>query len=218
VGIHADTLEIIGGELCLAFTDTVDWRKSDHPEDLLTSYADLVRWGQEAGALTDEDAACLLQQAERRPAEANVVLERAIVLREAMYRIFEAVADERSPAPEDLDILNGTLSGALARLRLVPATEGLAWDWADRDRALDRMLWPVVRWAVDLLTSRRLERVGQCPGCGWLFLDHSRNHSRRWCTMEVCGNRAKARRHHERQKERSGRPRACTSGDDRAGA
>jgi predicted RNA-binding Zn ribbon-like protein len=201
MGTHSETLEVVGGELCLAFTDTVDWRKSDHPEELLTSYADLVSWGQDVGILTNEDADHLLQQAQHRPKEANAIFERAIVLREAIYRIFEAAADERPPESRDLDILNGALSEALARLRLVPTGEGFAWDWTDRDDALDRMLWPVVRLAADLLTSQRLGRVGQCPGCGWLFLDSSRNRSRRWCTMEVCGNRAKARRHYERQKK-----------------
>jgi predicted RNA-binding Zn ribbon-like protein len=200
VATHEETLEIVGGELCLAFTDTVDWRKGEHSQDLLTSYADLVAWGRDVGILTDEDADHLLQQAEHRQAEANAVFERAIVLREAIYRIFEAVAGARSPESKDVDILNGALSEALARLQLVPTGEGFAWDWTDREDALDRMLWPVVRLAADLLTSQRLKRVGQCPGCGWLFLDASRNRSRRWCTMEVCGNRAKARRHYERQK------------------
>jgi predicted RNA-binding Zn ribbon-like protein len=200
VATHEETLEIVGGELCLAFTDTVDWRKGEHSQDLLTSYADLVVWGRDVGILTDEGAEHLLQQAKHRQAEANAVFERAIVLREAIYRIFEAVAGERSPESKDVDILNGGLSEALARLQLVPTGEGFAWDWTDPDDALDRMLWPVVRLAADLLTSQRLKRVGQCPGCGWLFLDASRNRSRRWCTMEVCGNRAKARRHYERQK------------------
>jgi len=203
VGIYANALEIIGGELCLAFTDTVDWRKSDHPRELLTSYADLVFWGQDVGILTDEDADHLLQQTKHRQTEANAVLERAIVLRGTIYRIFEAVVNERSPELKDLDILNSVLSEALARLRLVPTVEGFAWDWTDRDDALDRILWPVVRLAADLLTSQRLDRVKQCPGCGWLFLDTSRNRSRRWCTMQVCGNRAKARRHYERTKRQS---------------
>jgi predicted RNA-binding Zn ribbon-like protein len=202
VGIHAHTVDIIGGELCLAFTDTVDWRKSDHPEELLNSYADLVSWGQDVGALTGDEADHLLQQAERRRTEAKAVLERAIALREAMYRVFVAVAVERSPESQDLKMLNGALSETLARLRIIPTAEGLAWNWADPDAALDRMLWPVVRSAADLLTSERLDRVGQCPGCGWLFLDSSRNRSRRWCTMEVCGNRAKARRHYERTRGR----------------
>jgi predicted RNA-binding Zn ribbon-like protein len=203
MGTHASTLEIVGGEICLAFTDTVDWRRSDHPEELLNSYADLVLWGQEVGVLSDEEAELLLRKAMDAPQEAKAVLERAIALREVLYRAFEAVVEDRSPAKEDLDTLSDAVRETLARLHLVSTAEGVAWEWADHDGGLDRMLWPVVRMAADLLTSERLARVGQCPGCGWLFLDGSRNRSRRWCTMEVCGNRAKARRHYERQKQRS---------------
>jgi predicted RNA-binding Zn ribbon-like protein len=171
VGIHANTLDIIGGELCLAFTDTVDWRKSDHPQELLTSYPDLVSWGRDVGALIGAEADRLLQQAEQGPAEAAAVLERAIVLRETIYQIFEAVADDRSPALVDLDVLNGALSETLARLRLVTTPEGLAWDWTDPDYALDRMLWPVVRLAAELLTRGDWTGWANAPpaaGCSWI--------------------------------------------------
>jgi len=203
VGTHATTLEIVGGELCLAFADTVDWRTSEHPEELLNSYRDLVAWGRDVGVLSDEEAGGLLAQAEERPVEADAALGRAIALREALYRILEGLADGRAVAVEDLEVLNGVLSEALARLRLVATPEGVVWAPGDED-ALDRVVWPVARQAADLLTSGRLERVGRCPGCGWLFLDHSRNRSRRWCTMEVCGNRAKARRYYERAKGSGG--------------
>ncbi|MDY6877099.1 MAG: ABATE domain-containing protein [Chloroflexota bacterium] len=200
MGIHAHTLELIGGEVCLAFTDTVDWRKSDHPQELLASYSDLVSWSQDVGILTGEDAERLLQQAKCRQPEAGAVFERAIALRETIYRIFTAIADGQPLAPDDLEMLNDALSEASARLRVVPTMEGFAWDWANRDEALDQMLWQIVRLAAGLLTSEKLDRVKQCPGCGWLFLDQSRNRSRRWCTMKVCGNRAKSHRHYERKK------------------
>jgi predicted RNA-binding Zn ribbon-like protein len=77
------------------------------------------------------------------------------------------------------------------------------WQWAGSPQALDRMLWDVARSSIDLLTSDDLPRVGQCAderGCGWLFLDMSRNHSRQWCNMGGCGNRAKARRHYSKVK------------------
>jgi len=203
VGLHAKTLEIVGGELCLAFTDTVDWRTSEHPEELLNSYGDLVAWGRDVGVLTDQEAEGMLAQAEDRPREADAALERAVELREVLYRILEGVAHGRSPAPEDLEVLNWALAEALARLRLVATPEGVVWACPGED-ALERVVWPVARQAADLLTSRMVDRVGQCPGCGWLFLDNSRNRSRRWCTMEVCGNRAKARRHYERTKGLAG--------------
>ena len=88
----------------------------------------------------------------------------------------------------------------MARSQLVAVEGGYTWVWDEGGRALDSMLWPVARSAADLLTSGELQAVRQCAGraCGWLFLDTSRNRTRRWCDMSVCGNRAKARRHHER--------------------
>ena len=197
---NADILELIGGELCLAFADTVDWRKSDHPRELVADYSDLVSWSQDVDILPAEDAQHLLREAEQRHAEADTALEYAIALRETIYRIFAAIANEESPDSQDLDLFNDALSETLIRLQIVPTSEGFGWDWTSGGESLKRMLWPVVRSAADLLTSQRLDRVKQCPGCGWLFLDTSRNRSRRWCTMRVCGNRAKARRYYERKR------------------
>jgi len=133
---------------------------------------------------------------------ATAVLERAIALREAIYRIFSAISHGRPPQAADLATYNAELSGALAHSRIVSTAEGFAWDWRRAEDALDRMLWPVVRDAAGLLTSEKLDRIGECADdrCGWLFLDVSRNRSRRWCAMEDCGNRAKARRHYERKR------------------
>jgi len=200
MGLHARTLEIVRGELCLAFTDTVDWRASEHPEKLLNSYDDMVAWGKDVAVLEDEEAVGLLAVAKERPDEAAAALERATRLREALYGVLVAVADGQSPATQDLDVLNQVLSNALARMELVATPEGVVWASRGKD-SLERVMWTVARQAADLLTSQRLDRVGQCPGCGWLFLDHSRNRSRKWCTMDVCGNRAKARRHYERTRQ-----------------
>ena len=87
----------------------------------------------------------------------------------------------------------------MAKSSIVRVGERFAWDWTP-ENALDRVLWPVVRDAAELLSGEDLDRVGRCAdaNCGWLFLDTSRNHSRRWCSMKDCGNRAKARRHYQR--------------------
>ena len=83
--------------------------------------------------------------------------------------------------------------------RIVSTKEGFKWDWSE-ELALDRMLWFIARSAADLLTSGNLDRVRQCGDeeCGWLFIDTTKNRSRRWCDMTDCGNRAKARRHYSR--------------------
>lgn len=190
------------GRLGLDFANTADWHASDHPVESLTSYSDLVAWSQQVGILTDHQAQRLLKEAARRSGDAAAVLERAIALREAIYRIFSAISHGRPPQAADLAIFNAELSESLAHSRIVSTAEGFAWDWARAEDALDRMLWPVVHDAAALLTSEELDRVGQCADdrCGWLFFDTSRNRSRRWCSMEDCGNRAKARRHYQRKR------------------
>jgi predicted RNA-binding Zn ribbon-like protein len=199
---HAGNLSLLGGRLCLDFANTIDWRTGEHPQEWLTSYADLVAWSEHAGIVTESEAQHLRDLGARHPTAALAVLEQGIALREAIYRIFCAIADERPPEAEDVATLNNALSEALSRLRVTPAADGFTWHWAPDQDSLDRMLWPVTRSAAELLTSGELSRVRMCAGddCGWLFFDTSRNRSRRWCSMEDCGNRAKARRHYRRQR------------------
>ena len=118
-------------------------------------------------------------------------------MRETIYRIFGALALDEPPQAFDLDQLNAHLSSNLGHLRLVRSRKGFTWSWAEQDESLDRPLGPIARSAADLLTSPHLlERVRQCEGdtCGWLFVDSTKNHSRRWCVMSDCGNVAKVRR------------------------
>jgi predicted RNA-binding Zn ribbon-like protein len=202
-GVKNDvTWKLVGGRPSLDFANTADWHASDHPVEFLTSYSELVAWSQQVDILTDQQGQQLLEEAARRPADATQVLERAIGLREAISRIFSAIKGESQPLAEDLATLNGELHRVLGQSRMVFTEEGFAWDWTGGEGALDRMLWSLVRDTVDLLTSEELGRVGRCADdrCGWLFLDTSRNRSRRWCSMEECGNRAKAHRHYQRSR------------------
>jgi predicted RNA-binding Zn ribbon-like protein len=190
--------------LSLDFVNTVEWRTSEGPEEYLNSYADFVRWGQHTGVLTESHARRLAREASRRPDEAKVALERALDLRETLFRIFSATAAGSRPAGGDLDRFNRELTRALSLLRVAPAEDGYGWEWAADGKGLDRVLWEIVRAAAELLTSGDVKDLRECAGagCGWLFLDTSRNRSRRWCTMGVCGNRAKARRHYEQVKSK----------------
>jgi predicted RNA-binding Zn ribbon-like protein len=192
--------------LCLGFANTMENRLTGHPVERLNSYGDLVAWAREHGILSAQEAEQLAQEAVRRPVEAASTLARAMVLREAIYRIFSAVAAERSPEASDMMTLNIALAGALAVLHIVATEQGFAWAWSRGGVGLERVLWPIILSTVNLLTSNELPAVRECaaPNCGWLFLDTTRNRSRRWCDMLVCGNRAKARRHYERTKQAAG--------------
>ena len=196
-------LRLLGERLCLHFANTVESRIGDRPEEYLRGYADLAGWGWHSGALSASERQRLLAEAERRPDEAAAVFDRAMALRDAIHRVFRAIAHDQVPMQPDLDRLHGEYVDALARARLAPEGGGYDWSWAATDGDLDRPLWPVARSAVKLLTEEDLGRVKECPGagdCGWLFYDTSKNASRRWCSMEGCGSRVKMRRLYARNK------------------
>jgi predicted RNA-binding Zn ribbon-like protein len=203
--IQAQIFDLTGGLLCLDFANTVDDRTEVHPQELLNSYYDLVSWSEQAQVLTEREAQRLLEKAARRPSEAIRVLQQAVVIREAIFRIFKAVAEDASPENEDLVLLSAAVADAQNHARIVPMENGFRWDWATKAGELDCMLWPVVQSAADFLTSDELDSVRVCASdtCNWLFLDTSKNHSRRWCNMKSCGNREKARRFYSRKKSSS---------------
>jgi len=192
------------GQLCLDFVNTLSWPTSKHPEERLLSYTHLVAWSLTVKVVTEEMAQALMQAAGEHPSAADAVLERALVLREALYRIFSISPQALPVEAEDLFTLNDELSIAFTHLKVFPIMGHYTWIWDD-STGFDRMLWSVSRSSADLLVSKELARVGECQGigCGWLFWDTSKNHSRRWCDMNDCGNRAKARRFYRRKMKQS---------------
>jgi predicted RNA-binding Zn ribbon-like protein len=201
-GLHL-CLPLSSPQLCLDFANTFGSRLAGHPQEPFTGYHDVVAWCQHAGVLTEPMAGRLTQYAARHTAQGAVALTRAISLREAIYHLFSAAADGRAAAANDLAILNRTLADAMAAMRVAGTEDGYTWTWGADAIACDWVLWPIALSAANLLTSSALRIVRECaaPDCAWLFLDNTRNRSRRWCDMKVCGNRAKARRHYARQKK-----------------
>ena len=195
--------------LCLDFVNSVERRRSGPPTDRLHGYAGLVSWARAAGVIGDLDAHRLLREAARRPSAADFAFRHALGLREAIYRVVSAAADRRLPRAGDVAILNGVIAQAGAAVQLAARDDRLQWTWRRERPALEQPLWLVARSAAHVLTSSLLATVRQCPApdCGRLFLDGSRNRTRRWCDMRVCGNRAKARRHYARR--RSSRTRSA---------
>ncbi|NIM59322.1 MAG: hypothetical protein GTO16_10320 [Candidatus Aminicenantes bacterium] len=197
----------IDRELCLDFANTAPWHASEHPKEKLKTYNDLVKWALQSEILSEKEAQELISEAEREPSRAEDVLKRAIELREAIYHVFSDVSIGNLPAEKDMTVINLNLSKTMAQSRLVHTKDGFIWSTSKEKGELDCMLDPVVRSAAELLTSDGLERVKECAddrGCGYLFMDKSRNRSRRWCDMMECGNRAKAKRfYRKRQKEQS---------------
>jgi predicted RNA-binding Zn ribbon-like protein len=198
--------EFRGGATSLDFVNTVGWRLTDRPVEYLSSYEDLLAWGKQAGLLVEEKG-LLSEWATTHPEEARATLSRAIALREAVHEVLSTAIAGELHDDDALTVLNRELSEALSRLRVVHRP-GNAWAWAwdqggeDREPLPEYPLWPVARSAAELLTSPKLDRVKVCAGegCGWMFMDESRNNSRRWCDSTDCGNRERVRKHLARKR------------------
>jgi len=172
------TLELAGNALCLDFANTINSRL-EPVHDYLGTPADVVAWAVHAGALTDAGQAARPQ------------VRAAHALRDAVYATFSAIAAGRKPATDGLTTIGAAHARAMAHAALATVDGGR---YELTFPAPTDPLWPVARSAVDLLLGADLSRVGECPGCGWLFLDTSRNGSRRWCNMATCGSREKMAR------------------------
>lgn len=198
---HAANLSLLGGRPCLDFVNTLDWRGSDQPVEFLHTYQDLVAWSRYAGTISLNEANYFNQRSKKRLSKQTKVLRKAINLRETIYRIFSSLS-EGKPAPiNDLVAFNKFLSQTMKNSQIVRVKDGYQLNLRGEMAKLGGILNPLIQSAADLLVSEELKRVKKCgdPACGWLFLDTSRNKSRRWCNMSDCGNRAKAKRFYKKK-------------------
>jgi predicted RNA-binding Zn ribbon-like protein len=190
----ADLFDYIGGSLILDFTNV--GTHAGHNHEHLQSYDDLVDFVRQAGGLSAADARRLIAEAGRHPSSAKAVLVRAIELRDASMRVFSAFARKKAPETRDLELIGREAAAALAQRRIAQTGKQITWTWTD-DVTLERVLWPIAQSGSELLTSdddRAMVRECASDTCEWLFIDRTRNHSRRWCDMADCGNRAKQQR------------------------
>ena len=195
--------------LCLDFVNTVDYHTTDRPVEYLVDAGVLVDWAVDAGAVDAELAADIHAWVDHHPERAGAQLAGLLARREALYRVLLARLPSRGWPPasdHDVRLVAGWVATARGHQVLVPDRPRWRWDWP-AEATLRRAWWPVAASAGDLLTGGELERLGVCdnPGCGGLFLDTSKNHSRRWCSMALCGNAAKSRRHAARVRAARGR-------------
>lgn len=199
--------EFNAGRLCLDFTNTVRARPLSERVESLNGYGDLLAWARQATILTPGEAGALAEAARGNPRAAGEALAQALSLRESLYALFSARAAGLPPPATDLHTINKAVGKAMARAGVTPSARGgFEWSWPGFAPGLDRVAWWVARSAAELLTSSELTSVRECAGydCGWLFLDSTKNRSRRWCDMATCGNRAKGRRHYERRRSVAG--------------
>ena len=198
---ESESHRLIGGELCLDFANTVNGHTRPSSHEYLFDYLDMLLWGRHAGVLSAEEVVELLGKATRHPGQAQAVFRQALDLRETIFRIFTALGAGSRVDENDLERLGAIWQVGQARLRLFHSVDGFSLGWDD-EPSLERLARRVAASAIHLLTSPQMHQVRICSGehCDWLFIDTSRNHLRRWCSMDECGNRAKMQRRSIKQK------------------
>jgi len=185
----------IGGHVALDFVNTLGGRPDDPDDEYLHHYGDLVTWTQRVGLLEPLAAEHLRTAASTDVATAQEVLTSSRHLRYSLDQLLR----DRLTTPAGLSNDDGTAvhSAYLSAIRHATpdfSTTHLRWTWRD-DTNLERPLWPITVAAVDLLSNSPLHLLSRCQHCRWLFLDTSRQHNRRWCSMNVCGAIMKMRRY-----------------------
>ena len=193
-------LNILGERAAIDFTNTIDWRGREDSIEYLNSYEDLVDWARRIELINQSTATELKRRAAQNPDKATESLQRAREFREAAYRVLYRLSLNEAPESRDVELIDAEMQKMSKHLKLdLKAKQLRVADEID----LDYVLRLIVKDTVDLLTSDQLNRVKRCQSdeCGWLFIDTSKNNSRKWCNMNSCGNRAKARRHYKRSKK-----------------
>lgn len=188
-------LPLIAGELAFDFANSVaDWGGSQH-EDYLPDGRDIIVWSHLAKLLSDAQKDAAIATIRQDEALARRLLAEAHALREVVHAVGAAVALRAAPREEDLADLANRHASYLAKARLMRTGEGFAWHWDPATDLLEAVLGPIALSALTVLMQLDLQRVKRCEGdhCGWLLFDSTKNRRRRWCEMEVCGNRAKMR-------------------------
>jgi predicted RNA-binding Zn ribbon-like protein len=196
--------EPIGGHPALDFVNTLGGLRDTEPapeSEFMDSYDDLVELGLTTGTLSERAARRLRRAARERPGDAEAALAAAREARALLDSVFRPVAEDGAPPADALAELARLAAAALSHGRLVEDRGRVEWSWEDAP-GLEAPLWPLVHAAVGLATAGPLDRVSCCGRCRWLFLDATKNHSRRWCSMETCGTYRKMERYVARRRER----------------
>ena len=193
--------QLVAGHAALDLANTLDNRGQPNEVELLDSYEALLRFAEQSKVITP---AHKRQLARAVPGHA---LDHAIQLREAVHAIFLPLALEGTPPPDAIDTLNRYTHQALQHRAIGRRSSHYTWRWDDPNHP-ESPIWPLALGAAELLTSPNvsLVRACECDTCRWLFLDQSKNHSRRWCDMKICGNRTKARRYYLRRAANTASP------------
>jgi predicted RNA-binding Zn ribbon-like protein len=175
----------LAGPLALDFCNTRAAWNADGPPPRDVDPAGVITWAVEHDLLDAKATAAV-------PAPAE--LRRVLTLRRALYRCLGGHGEGGDWAAITTEARRARQAGVLGP---DPATGAVGWSLPPA--GIERVLALVTEDALGLLTAHPAGVAHACPGphCGWLFVDPRGR--RRWCSMALCGNRVKARRHAARQ-------------------
>jgi predicted RNA-binding Zn ribbon-like protein len=187
----------------LELVNTLDMRFSGETIELIPTYKDLLRLTTQLKLLTADQSRRLVRTVDEKTAQR--VLASTVELREALAAVLYSRIDGSKFPAAQVEILERHFQAAALHRRLVAGDSHWYWSWSGVERNAEIPLWMLAQAAAELLVSTDAEQIKDCgdPTCRWLFLDTSKNHTRRWCDMKTCGNRMKARRHQARYQEQS---------------
>lgn len=189
-----------GSVLCLDFVNTIHDRINEPDRDYWVTHVHLLQWALKTGSIRSKDYEALLMHFKSKPARGPKLLKESIRLRELLYRIFHSISSGKKIAGGDLKDFNVILSKCLSHLRLKAHDKGFSQSWQLKPGESMIIFVPVIYSAYELLLSDRLSMIKECSNCGWLFLDTTKNGTRRWCSMSTCGSIVKAKEWYHRNK------------------
>ncbi len=195
--LSLDFVNSVSGRTVSGEKDPLDYKVLD---DKLKNYSDLIVWAHKAGIIDESGVEKLNRFAKKDPKSSYKVFKKAILLREAIYRIFISLVKREEPEDKDIELLNRECTRAREHQKLQFDSDRFKWELDLQNEDPENIIWQTALSASELLTSESLHRVKECGGddCGWLFLDTSKNGSRQWCSMKDCGNLAKVRKFREK--------------------
>lgn len=186
--------ELIGGHPALDLVNTLDWRFRDEQEELIADYAEMVRFVVQSDLIRAAEGRRLVRDA--GPNKAAQIVTKTRELREAAAQVLYSAIDGDNPPIEAIRALEACFKDAEAHRKLNWSEKHLHWAFPSVSLVPELPLWILSLNTAQLITSGDMQMLRACgdPQCRWLFLDTSKNHTRRWCDMKICGNRMKARR------------------------
>lgn len=195
--------EYIGGDPVMDFHNTIAWPRGRKSNERLRDMVDFIRWAAAAAVITEREARRLRSVATRNYSRASAIVVDARRVRDVFHQLLMSIAHETTPDAQALEELNRRQIKAIGAFEMKWHDGRIRWVPRDDPRMttiLDRVVWR----AGELLGSSEVKRIRRCanPDCGWLFLDRSKNGTRRWCSMRECGDRAKSKRYYQRERQK----------------